>query len=106
MTERETVTSTGFFLIKEHDRERGCVVAESGMAVCYAGTSMAMACGRLRPDITRKIEQGSALCRALLPAQVLLTGSGFSVVRDGECLRCEYFNVCLQEEKKLKKVAF
>ena len=97
MTERETVTSTGFFLIKEHDRERGCVVAESGMAVCYAGTSMAM---------ERKIEQGSALCRALLPAQVLLTGSGFSVVWDGECLRCEYFNVCLQEEKKLKKTAF
>ena len=97
MTERETVTSTGFFLIKEHDRERGCVVAESGMAVCYAGTSMAM---------ERKIEQGSALCRALLPAQVLLTGSGFSVARDGECLRCAYFNVCLQEEKKLKKVDF
>lgn len=67
------------------------------MAVCYAGTSMAM---------ERKIEQGSALCRALLPAQVLLTGSGFSVVWDGECLRCEYFNVCLQEEKKLKKTAF
>ena len=64
------------------------------MAVCYASSSTVM---------EGKIEQGMALCRALLPAQVLLTGSGFSVTRDGECLRCEYLNVCLQEEKKLKK---
>ncbi|WP_195267593.1 hypothetical protein [Eubacterium sp. 1001713B170207_170306_E7] len=68
-------------------------MAESGMAVCYASSIKTM---------EKKIEQGSALCKALLADQMLLTGSGFSIVRDGECLRCRHFNDCLQVEKKLK----
>lgn len=72
-------------------------MAESGMAVCYASSFATM---------DQKIEQGTALCRALLPGQVLLTGDGYSVVRDGECLSCTHFKDCLEEEKNIKNSLF
>lgn len=68
-------------------------MAESGMAVCYASSFTTM---------EKKIEQGTALCRALLPSQVLLIGDGYSIVRDGKCTSCTHFKDCLREEKNIK----